>query len=337
MMSPGLQSKLVLDVNHRWLRSVWFLAGVETEFVVRLTLSLSPMVLAPYELAPSGFLYILCRGVIILSGELLVKGATWGEDIILGSCTPSLIRLFNAKAMNYVEVFLCSWPALETALESFPVSAAHVHRCAVRLAMRRHFVLAARQARLRMVDGRNDTGGQHPRASTNLSHHGSANCIGSFKRAKTLHGMLAKSTKARGAEVTLSTQLINLRRSVSGLTDSSLGGSTSNVASSSHSATDHGPEGNSLAVGVLGWSRASRAGAPKGADELVTGTAPSSAPSTPDISGGQSGVAVQMAVLKQLELLTHAIQSHGTILDHIVDELPQLRAAKARSVAGLDA
>ena len=40
MMSPTLQAELVLAVNQRWVRSVWFLAGVETEFVVRLTLAL---------------------------------------------------------------------------------------------------------------------------------------------------------------------------------------------------------------------------------------------------------------------------------------------------------
>ena len=73
MMSPALQSKIVLDVNERWVKAVWFLGGVEAEFVVRLTLSLNPMVLAPYELAPSGFLYILFRGVMIIGGELLTK------------------------------------------------------------------------------------------------------------------------------------------------------------------------------------------------------------------------------------------------------------------------
>ena len=51
LMSPGLQSELILSTNQRWLRSVWFLANdaVEAEFVVGLTLEFSAMVLAPFE------------------------------------------------------------------------------------------------------------------------------------------------------------------------------------------------------------------------------------------------------------------------------------------------
>ena len=52
---------------------MWFLANeaVEPQFIVRLTLSLTPMVLAPFELAPSGFLYIVYRGLVICGGDLL--------------------------------------------------------------------------------------------------------------------------------------------------------------------------------------------------------------------------------------------------------------------------
>ena len=57
---------------------MWFLRKecVEEQFVICLTMSLSPMVLAPFELAPFGFLYILFRGVVINGGELLTKGSS---------------------------------------------------------------------------------------------------------------------------------------------------------------------------------------------------------------------------------------------------------------------
>ena len=110
MMSPMLQTELVLAVNRKWVRNVWFLASeaVEVQFIVRLTLSLTAMVLAPFELAPSGFLYIVSKGLLICGGDLLGKGSTWGEDMILEPIAPGLCVPMNAKAINHAEVHLIS-------------------------------------------------------------------------------------------------------------------------------------------------------------------------------------------------------------------------------------
>ena len=76
LMSPKLQRDTVLAVNKDWHERVWFLAdeAVEREFVVRLTLTLAPLVLAPFELCPHGYLYILHRGVAVHMGAIVTKG-----------------------------------------------------------------------------------------------------------------------------------------------------------------------------------------------------------------------------------------------------------------------
>ena len=78
MMSPKLQRETVLAVNSGWHSRVWFLNNdaVEKEFIVRLTLTLSPLVLAPFELCPHGYLYILHRGVAVYMGQIVTKGTT---------------------------------------------------------------------------------------------------------------------------------------------------------------------------------------------------------------------------------------------------------------------
>ena len=63
----------------------------------------------------SGFLYILHRGVAVHRGALVTKGSTWGEDIILHDYAPYLVRGHNARAMNYVEVFVIDLPSLTEA------------------------------------------------------------------------------------------------------------------------------------------------------------------------------------------------------------------------------
>ena len=53
-LSPSLQSEVLLLVNEAWVRRVWFLENTEEELIVTLAQTLSPMVLAPYEISPSG-------------------------------------------------------------------------------------------------------------------------------------------------------------------------------------------------------------------------------------------------------------------------------------------
>ena len=104
-MSPHLQGEVAWRINERWLRRVWFLAGAEHAFVVQVSLQLAPMVFSPGELIPTGFMYIVHRGIALYGGKVLTAGKVWGEDMILASAT--LQRQWCARAMN----FLCTSPA----------------------------------------------------------------------------------------------------------------------------------------------------------------------------------------------------------------------------------
>ena len=184
LMSPMLQSEVVLEVSAKWLRKVWFLASpvIESEFLVRLTLSLAPMVLSPGELAPSGFLYILSRGVAVLEGQLLTKNAIWGEDILLTDVAPGLVRRLNAKAINYCEVHIITWEQFRSAADGFPVSVEHMRSCSLRLAMRRQLVRAAKACKLLQLDSALDLSFK---SVEDVLDKRSKSC--SFKKGKSLH------------------------------------------------------------------------------------------------------------------------------------------------------
>jgi len=191
MLSPALQSETVLTVNQGWLGKVWFLnhEDVSQPFVVRLAIALSPMILAPFEIAPHGYLYLLHRGVVVHTGRVLTKGHVWGEDIIVMALAPNLVRGTNARAMNYVESFITDWEMLEQACEGFPKSRHHIRMCALRLSLRREFVRLARLAR-------RSSSGHRPES----------------RKSKTIHKMLQDSTKADAEQVMLHQQLIQSRR-----------------------------------------------------------------------------------------------------------------------------
>jgi hypothetical protein len=303
MMSPMLQSEIVLAVNKAWLSQVWYLARAEREFVVSLTISLSPMVLAPIELAPSGFLYILYRGVVLYNGRVLTRGQTWGEDIIVSCVAPHLCRAFNARAMNFAEVFIIDWPTLEVAASAFPTTDAHIRRCAKRLAMRRMFILAARieVARQRALatgreplevscDGSFNWKGDKRRQ---LSGGGgsSKSGTGKFMRGHTLTNMLRHAGDASQAEVSLQAQLLNLRR-----------GSSSGRSGSLTDAINSSPKQAS------GWTeRASGTGAP------LAAPVGSSNPSSPRTSGC-SACTADDSMVGRMKSIARQQEEHRAIL-----------------------
>ena len=74
LLSPALQGELVWMMHKPWLSRVAFFKGTEPEFLVQIALSLSPIVFAPGELATSGFLYIVHRGIALYGGRVLTSG-----------------------------------------------------------------------------------------------------------------------------------------------------------------------------------------------------------------------------------------------------------------------
>ena len=142
LLSPALQGEVTWAVNQKWLTRVSFFAEAEQEFLVQISLSLTALVFTPGELAINGYLYIVHRGMALYGGRVLTSGKVWGEDCIIA--TAHLQRRWCARAMNYLEVYMLSRDRIIMVAQDFPKSFGHIRRVAMRMAMRRHFILAAK-------------------------------------------------------------------------------------------------------------------------------------------------------------------------------------------------
>ena len=322
LMSPMLQSEVVLSVNHRWLRSVWCLQHVEDEFLVALTMSLSPMVLAPYELAPCGFLYVLYRGIVILGGDLITKGRAWGEDIILANVAPSLIRPINAKAMNYAEVFICSWDAMSSGLQAFPASAEIIRHCALRLAMRRQLVRCA--AALKRMRNRTDgdvveetlrATGHLPELRENSCRNPSLGA--SFRKARTVHKMFERTTSVSDAAIHLQKELINKRREESG---------NVRILAEEMGEEITLPQGYSKDLGNIGTSSLDRQTSQK--HDLQR-------PNSRRSNAATSDVAVPREGMEVIEALARAVTEQATALKRLSADVAKLTSKGVKEHADL--
>ena len=143
LMSPTLRSEVAWELNKSWLGRVWFLQGASLAFLVQLSLNLKPLVFSPGEIAPSGKLYIVNRGLSLFGGIIYSRGKYWGEDVILTS--DNLRLTYCALAMNFLEVFTLARGDLEKAAAIFPSMAKRLRQCSIRLAVRRAFMLEAQR------------------------------------------------------------------------------------------------------------------------------------------------------------------------------------------------
>lgn len=142
LLSPALQGEVTWAVNKRWLMRVSFFNKAEPEFLVQISLCLSPLVFTPGELAVSGYLYIVHRGIALYGGRVLTSGRVWGEDCIIQSA--HLQKKWCARAMNYLEVYMISRDDVLEVAQSFPTTWHIIRKQAVRMAVRRQFILAAK-------------------------------------------------------------------------------------------------------------------------------------------------------------------------------------------------
>jgi len=140
-MSPMLQGQVVWKVNEKWLRHVWFLAQAEDSFMVQLSLHLTAAVFAPAELCPSGYMYIIHRGIALYGGKVLTSGKVWGEDMILSSI--HLRSKYAARCMTYVEVYMIGRDDLIDLATKHPATLKLIRRSAFRLGFRREMIRRA--------------------------------------------------------------------------------------------------------------------------------------------------------------------------------------------------
>jgi len=131
------------SVSSRWIRHIWVFEGAEKQFIVHLSLHLRPVVFAPREQAPLGFMYIINRGIALYCGHMLSSGRVWGDDLLLHSAH---LRLGHAaRALHFLEVYMVDGNDLDNSLKSFPVTAKIVRRRTIRWAVRREFVRKANE------------------------------------------------------------------------------------------------------------------------------------------------------------------------------------------------
>ena len=125
-----------------WLSGVSFLKGAQRQFLVEVAVNLQALVFAPGDLAPTGFLYIIYDGLVLVRGKIQGKGHVWGEDMVLQSVW--LRSRHAARSMNFCAVFHLDRAVLLTMAERYPKTQKLIRRYAILVALRRQVILEAR-------------------------------------------------------------------------------------------------------------------------------------------------------------------------------------------------
>ena len=142
-LSLQLQLEVVQHVHRLWLGQVWFVRELEAPVKVRLAFAMESKVMAPGEVAPNRYLYVISRGTIIFGGLVLCRGGTWGDDIILSN--PDNFVPFLARAITYTDVQILARDVLYAAVAHYPASAARLRRDTIFLALRRYVIRIGRE------------------------------------------------------------------------------------------------------------------------------------------------------------------------------------------------
>jgi len=143
-MSPMFQAEVALRCSESFLRNVYFLRDVESEFLVQISLNLSARVFGPSEVITPGFLYFVRTGVVLYAMKVITVGGTWGEDMILRS---PLLRRFAAVTITHLQAYRLSRETLMELAFFFPAARRRIRRCTMMLALRRYLVQVAQQTK----------------------------------------------------------------------------------------------------------------------------------------------------------------------------------------------
>ena len=144
-LSAALQVEAVMHVHKYWLDAIWFIRDLDAPVKVRCAMAMAPKILAPSELAPNRHLYVVMRGSVMYGKRMLTRGLAWGDDIILSD--PNYFLPFLARALYYTDVTFISRETLYEHVDLYPRSRAKLRRWTIHLAIRRHLIFEARQAK----------------------------------------------------------------------------------------------------------------------------------------------------------------------------------------------
>jgi hypothetical protein len=137
-MSPALQSEVMWEMHRPWLERVHFLRAAPRRFMVELAVALEAVVLAPGEVSPLGYLYVVLSGVVLYGGRVLTAGKVWGMDSILAN--EGLRSAACGRTMTYVAAYRVSGELLLELASHFPSMHKHMRWHAVKLALHRYIV-----------------------------------------------------------------------------------------------------------------------------------------------------------------------------------------------------
>jgi len=141
-LSPAMQGEVALLVNQEWISKVWYLRkNSQLEMLIELGSRLQACVFAPWELCPTGAMYICHRGTGLFAARPRHPGSIWGDDVLLAD---ESIRLnFCAVATSYLWVYTLDSHSLHSAISKFPNDEFRLRGIARRWTIRRAVVRAA--------------------------------------------------------------------------------------------------------------------------------------------------------------------------------------------------
>lgn len=140
-LSPALQGEVALEVHGMWLDNIWFVEDAPTMLKIELAAMLEPKIIPQGEQSPSGFLYILQRGMALYCGKVMKTSRVWGADILLNN--EALQLNVSALAMTYCIVNVISSHGLASVFDAFPMTAQKLQRVRRRWTARRVLLKAA--------------------------------------------------------------------------------------------------------------------------------------------------------------------------------------------------
>ena len=145
-VSKKLKSDLRILMSRNTFDTVWWLALCEVQFLEELSQCIKREAFAIDEPIPNADpdgilrLYVLVTGVACRAGAILTTGASWG-DIMLS--VPRLRDTRPAKALTFCELVVLDRDSLVKLMAHYPTSAQQIRQAALKLAMRRMFILIA--------------------------------------------------------------------------------------------------------------------------------------------------------------------------------------------------
>jgi len=138
-MSPNLRDAVTLR-SASWVTNLTWHKNTSSNFFAKLIHKMDGAVFSPMEIMPSiNHLCVINAGVASKQGKVLLKGKTYGEDLLLNSTF--LKDKTPARALTFTELLYINRAKMAEILDAFPQDAKNVRRFTLKIAMQRALLL----------------------------------------------------------------------------------------------------------------------------------------------------------------------------------------------------